>query len=254
MGAALEIGDEGPVLAGRLPHRALRDHDLRPGHRSSATTGCWPAWPAPATTCSASTPWCAAPAGSRSGDSGAAAPGLTRRGTALHLHDTAAGWSSLVARRAHNPKVAGSNPAPATHERPADAGLFRSSAATADPPEMRLKTPEDHAGTAGTMRGKRSVAASVPLRHGWAVVRGRHKSWLRNEPWSFQRQMRRQASVRNASWMSARRSKRTKRRRNWCSQERLRSTGQRARPSPEPWAVRRRAMSGRMPRRRSCRR
>ena len=27
---------------------------------------------------------------------------------------TAAGWSSLVARRAHNPKVAGSNPAPAT--------------------------------------------------------------------------------------------------------------------------------------------
>lgn len=25
-----------------------------------------------------------------------------------------AGWSSLVARRAHNPKVAGSNPAPAT--------------------------------------------------------------------------------------------------------------------------------------------
>ena len=27
---------------------------------------------------------------------------------------TAAGWSSLAARRAHNPKVAGSNPAPAT--------------------------------------------------------------------------------------------------------------------------------------------
>ena len=32
---------------------------------------------------------------------------------------TVAGWSSQVARRAHNPKVAGSNPAPATHERPA---------------------------------------------------------------------------------------------------------------------------------------
>src|SRR4051794_11689430 len=31
----------------------------------------------------------------------------------------AAGWSSLVARRAHNPKVAGSNPAPATPGRPA---------------------------------------------------------------------------------------------------------------------------------------
>ena len=27
-----------------------------------------------------------------------------------------AGWSSLAARRAHNPKVVGSNPAPATHE------------------------------------------------------------------------------------------------------------------------------------------
>ncbi len=28
---------------------------------------------------------------------------------------TIAGWSSLVARRAHNPKVVGSNPAPATN-------------------------------------------------------------------------------------------------------------------------------------------
>jgi hypothetical protein len=27
---------------------------------------------------------------------------------------SSAGWSSLVARRAHNPKVVGSNPAPAT--------------------------------------------------------------------------------------------------------------------------------------------
>ena len=33
----------------------------------------------------------------------------------LYVHD--AGWSSLVARRAHNPKVAGSNPAPATTSR-----------------------------------------------------------------------------------------------------------------------------------------
>ena len=39
----------------------------------------------------------------------------------IHLHPLAerqqfhnAGWSSLEARRAHNPKVAGSNPAPAT--------------------------------------------------------------------------------------------------------------------------------------------
>ena len=29
-----------------------------------------------------------------------------------------AGWSSLVARRAHNPKVVGSNPTPATIETP----------------------------------------------------------------------------------------------------------------------------------------
>ena len=29
--------------------------------------------------------------------------------------DTPAGWSSLVARRAHNPKVIGSNPVPATN-------------------------------------------------------------------------------------------------------------------------------------------
>ena len=29
--------------------------------------------------------------------------------------NTDAGWSSLVARRAHNPKVVGSNPAPATN-------------------------------------------------------------------------------------------------------------------------------------------
>ncbi len=36
--------------------------------------------------------------------------GLQR--TVVVHHD--AGWSSSVARRAHNPKVAGSNPAPAT--------------------------------------------------------------------------------------------------------------------------------------------
>ena len=30
------------------------------------------------------------------------------------LENLIAGWSSPVARRAHNPKVAGSNPAPAT--------------------------------------------------------------------------------------------------------------------------------------------
>src|SRR5271154_1237204 len=33
-----------------------------------------------------------------------------------HCYDKGAGWSSLVARRAHNPKVGGSNPPPATKE------------------------------------------------------------------------------------------------------------------------------------------
>ena len=32
----------------------------------------------------------------------------------LNFASTDAGWSSLVARRAHNPKVTGSNPVPAT--------------------------------------------------------------------------------------------------------------------------------------------
>ena len=32
-----------------------------------------------------------------------------------HISD--AGWSSLVARRAHNPKAVGSNPAPATNNK-----------------------------------------------------------------------------------------------------------------------------------------
>ena len=40
--------------------------------------------------------------------------GQTARGFESHiLLYLIAGWSSLVARRAHNPKVAGSNPAPA---------------------------------------------------------------------------------------------------------------------------------------------
>src|SRR4051794_17763831 len=37
----------------------------------------------------------------------------------------AAGWSSQVARRAHNPKVAGSNPAPAIGRKPAHQAGFR---------------------------------------------------------------------------------------------------------------------------------
>ena len=37
---------------------------------------------------------------------------------------SSAGWSSPVARRAHNPKVVGSNPAPATKFMEARRGLF----------------------------------------------------------------------------------------------------------------------------------
>ncbi len=37
---------------------------------------------------------------------------------------TDAGWSSLVARRAHNPKVVGSNPAPATNTLNTLTGVF----------------------------------------------------------------------------------------------------------------------------------
>ena len=40
-----------------------------------------------------------------------------RRGGSSRMSSFAAGWSSLVARRAHNPKVGGSNPPPATIER-----------------------------------------------------------------------------------------------------------------------------------------
>ena len=35
--------------------------------------------------------------------------------TLLKRNFNIAGWSSLVARRAHNPEVVGSNPSPATH-------------------------------------------------------------------------------------------------------------------------------------------
>ena len=40
---------------------------------------------------------------------------VTCRGAVHNRECFDAGWSSLVARRAHNPKVVGSNPAPATN-------------------------------------------------------------------------------------------------------------------------------------------
>ena len=58
-------------------------------------------------------------------------------GKAAILEDRNAGWSSLVARRAHNPKVVGSNPAPATKE---DVGKGRreSTGPSAAPTKMGL--------------------------------------------------------------------------------------------------------------------
>ena len=46
------------------------------------------------------------------------------RATGATIRLNAAGWSSQVARRAHNPEVAGSNPAPATGK-PRGCGAFR---------------------------------------------------------------------------------------------------------------------------------
>jgi hypothetical protein len=42
-------------------------------------------------------------------------PSMTQASIQGALLRLDAGWSSLVARRAHNPKVVGSNPAPATN-------------------------------------------------------------------------------------------------------------------------------------------
>ena len=42
-------------------------------------------------------------------------PGLSLQNRNLHFSFPVAGWSSQVARRAHNPKVEGSNPSPATN-------------------------------------------------------------------------------------------------------------------------------------------
>ena len=63
-----------------------------------------------------------------------------------------AGWSSLVARRAHNPKVAGSNPAPATSERPANAGLSSFTALVPDPARVHLEMVREHPAPPGTVR------------------------------------------------------------------------------------------------------
>jgi hypothetical protein len=47
----------------------------------------------------------------------------------VQRQESVAGWSSLVARWAHNPKVVGSNPAPATNEEFALQALDQTAAA-----------------------------------------------------------------------------------------------------------------------------
>ena len=84
--------------------------DRGPRQGRAGDGACWPATPTVGHDATTTT------------TAGPAAPGLTRRVGAgdgrpvwCFFH-TDAGWSSLVARRAHNPKVVGSNPAPATNE------------------------------------------------------------------------------------------------------------------------------------------
>ena len=49
---------------------------------------------------------------------------MTTRGKRSIIQNVDAGWSSLEARRAHNPKVTGSNPVPATQKGIRNAFLF----------------------------------------------------------------------------------------------------------------------------------
>ena len=71
--------------------------------------GCW----------GVSVAWITVGGGERRGAGGArwAASRFARGGrVAIQLRHNDAGWSSSVARWAHNPEVAGSNPAPATKQ------------------------------------------------------------------------------------------------------------------------------------------
>src|SRR3954453_21947090 len=76
-----------------------------------------------------------------------------------------AGWSSQVARRAHNPEVAGSNPAPATAKGPQTRAFRFRPACTAY---------ERRSSTVGAARSVRVVGA--PRDHG---RRGRGTVWQR---------------------------------------------------------------------------
>ena len=63
--------------------------------------------------------------------------------------------------RAHNPKVAGSNPAPATSERPADAGLSSFSALVPDPARVHLEMVREHPAPPGRCGGQCGAGGGV---------------------------------------------------------------------------------------------
>ena len=56
-------------------------------------------------------------------------------GEVVSCRSSDAGWSSLVARRAHNPKVVGSNPTPATIE------TLVGASCKAQAPDQRFRVP-----------------------------------------------------------------------------------------------------------------
>src|SRR5205807_7906723 len=73
--------------------------------------------------------------------------------------DSDAGWSSLVARRAHNPKVAGSNPAPAI-EADRRIGLAKVlQKADQDPEGRSHERPSSLLGSSGSRRCRRQEGA-----------------------------------------------------------------------------------------------
>ena len=57
-----------------------------------------------------------------------------------HTHTPSAGWSSPVARQAHNLKVVGSNPTPATTQAPENIDVFRGFLCAASPNVGKLST------------------------------------------------------------------------------------------------------------------
>ena len=130
---ALEPGRRGALAARRLRARGRdRNHPLRALSpscgsrvRSTRRSSCSRSSSPATTSCSTRSPGCscsrsASCSSARYAASRRAAPRLRRLSVALsrnrglrYNRRRVAGWSSQVARRAHNPEVAGSNPAPA---------------------------------------------------------------------------------------------------------------------------------------------